>query len=175
MRSLLAGVLFAALPALAQTGYPAMNPTARMPLAAMANPLGWQPAASFPPFGSPAPLGTGAFMLGGLMRPGLQLVPNLLTYQHLQYLTNPYLGGLAAGNPYLQPLLQSPPTPLGAALALPSIAYGTPGSTLPLPAFYALPAATGGHNPFAAAGLKPLASPLAPPQPVQIVPWPSGR
>ena len=60
-------------------------------------------------FGMGALPGTGTPVLGGLMYPGVQMAPNLLSHQHLQYMANPYLGKPAAGNPYLQPSL---PTPL---------------------------------------------------------------
>lgn len=112
MRTLLAAMLIVTLPALAQTGFPGINP-AMMLSPGMANPLGMMAPVPFNPFGVGTP------MLGGLMYPGLQMAPNLLSHQHLQYMANPYLGGPAAGNPYLRPSLPNPFAPPGFAPGLP--------------------------------------------------------
>lgn len=184
MRGLLAGVLFAALPALAQAAQPGLNPAVMAQATAMTNPLGWGPSASFPAYGSAALLSGGTFPLGSLMHPGFQLVPTWLSYQYLQHLTNPYLGGPAAGNPFLKPLLPGfAPAPSSPFTALERSRV----PALPWPAFGPPPAAAG-HNPFAAHGMAMLGSPLAAPVPAHAMSlplsttpwrgphsWPGGR
>jgi len=165
MRTLLAGTLFVALPALAQTGFPGMNP-AMMPTAGMANPLGMMAPPLF------YPLGMGVPMLGGLVYPGMQMAPNLLSHQHLQYMANPYLGGPAAGNPYLLP---SPPNPFAPPRYAPGQplggGYGQPALGLPFPP--SSPVKPGPMmNPLPSPG---AGQPLAPPPattPAQVMPLP---
>jgi len=167
MRTLLAATLCVALPALAQPGFPGMNP-AMLPTAGMANPLGMMALLPFNPFG----MGMGTPMPGGLMYPGMQMAPNLLSHQHLQYMANPYLGGPAAGNPYLQPSLPNPFAPPGFAPGQPfGSGYGQPALGLPIPT--SSPVMPGPMmNPFPS----PLAGqPLAPPSattPAQMKPLP---
>lgn len=141
MRTRLAGTLLVALPALAQTGFPGMNP-AMMLGPGMANPLGMV-----------APLGMATPMTAGLLYPGMQMAPNLLSHQHLQYMANPYLGGPAAGNPYLPnhfaPPSFAPGRPFGGVHSQP---------VLPFPSF--IPLSTGPMmNPFPSPGPGPLLGP----------------
>lgn len=169
MKTLLAGTLFITLPALAQTGFPAMSP-ARMLTPSMANPLGMMAPVPFNPFGMGAPLGMGAPMPGGLMYPGMQMAPNLLSHQHLQYMANPYLGGPAAGNPYLQLPLPNPFAPPGFAPRVPfGGGYGQP--ALPFPASGpVLPAPR--TQPFPSPGAGQLFAPPPAPTPAQGMPLP---
>lgn len=135
---LLAGLCTVALPALAQVGLPGGSP---LPLPGMSapSPVGvpWgappvNPFLPANPFGA-APLAAGAPWLGGLAYPGLQLAPNWLSHQHLQYMTNPYLGGPAAGNPYLQPTLPLPFAPPAFSPSLPMLGQAGPRAPAGLP------------------------------------------
>jgi hypothetical protein len=132
MKTPLVATLLAALPAVAQTGFPAIHP-AMMFTPAMGHPLGMMAPAPFHPLRPVAPLGIGTPLLGGLVHPAMQMAPNLLSHRHLHYMTNPYLGGPAAGNPYLKPALPNPFAPPGFAPALPSGGFNPPALTLPLP------------------------------------------
>lgn len=118
------------------------------PLGALANPLG----------------GLGALnTLGALgsLGPALQLAPNLVSAGHMQQLTNPYMGGPFAGNPYLR---QTIPLPFAA----PAFSPGMP-SWPTMPA--AQPAASGAFPLFqaptrpvqAAPATQPMSSLLPPP------------
>lgn len=171
MKTLLAGTLFFTLPALAQTGFPGMSP-ARMLTPGMANPLGMMAPVPFNPFGMGAPLGMGTPMLGGLMYPGMQMAPNMLSHQHLQYMANPYLGGPAAGNPYLQPTLPNPFAPPGFATGLPiGGGYGQPTLALPFPT--SGPVSPGPRTqPFPSPGAGQLFAPPPTTTPAQVMPLP---
>lgn len=157
MKTLLAGTLCIALPALAQTGFPGM-----------ANPLGMMAPVPFSPFGMGAPLGMGTPMLGGLMYPGMQMAPNMLSHQHLQYMANPYLGGPAAGNPYLRTSLPNPFAPPGFTPGLPfGGGYGQPTMALPfLPAGAVLPGMPMNPHPSPSPGRPPATTPA------QVMPLP---
>ncbi len=171
MKALLAGTLTLALPALAQTGVVGMHP-ALMLTPGMANPLGMLAPAPFPSFGMGVLPGVGTPLLGGLVYPGLQMAPYLLSRQHLQYMANPYLGGPAADNPYLQSSLPNPFAPPGFAPALPyGGGYGPPASALPFPP--ALPTASGPMpNPFAWPGPGQRHAPPPATTPAQVMPLP---
>lgn len=163
-KRLLVGLYTLALPALAQTVFPGGSPLS-VP--------GMSSAAPFlaPAWGAPAanpllpiyPLGAGVPMLGGWVQPGLQLAPNWLSHQHLLYMTNPYLGGPAAGNPYLQPSLPLPFAPPAFSPGLPTAGQGP--SAPRWPAAMPLPVATPFHgqpvNPYLPSAAGP-ALPLPP-------------
>jgi hypothetical protein len=137
----------------------------------LANPLAVLAPAPFSPYGMGTPV------LGGLVHPGLQMAPNLLSHQHRHYMANPYLGGPAAGNPYLQPSLPNPFAPPGFAPGLPfGGGYG--------PALPAVFPVTIGPMPSPMASPVPglrIAQPPAPPLPFDPASWfgpfarPAGR
>jgi hypothetical protein len=56
--------------------------------------------------------------MGNAMYPALQMAPNVMSYQHLNQMTNPYAGGPFAGNPYLQ---RGMPNPFSAPAFSPSM------------------------------------------------------
>ena len=62
------------------------------------------------------PLGGGG--LGGAMYPAMQVAPNIMSYQHMNQMANPYGGGPFAGNPYLQ---RGMPNPFSAPAFSPSL------------------------------------------------------
>lgn len=136
-KRLLAGLCAVSLHALAEVGLPGgillplPGMTAATPFAASAlraptvNPyLTVNPLAA-------GPYGAGALGLAGLAHPALQMTPNWVSHQHLLYMTNPYLGGPAAGNPYLQPSLPLPFAPPAFSPSLPIAGSGQPGMRWP--------------------------------------------
>ena len=167
MRILLAGTLFTALPALAQMGYPAMM----LPSPGLANPLGMLAPAPLTPFGLGVPSGFGTPLPVGLMYPGMQMAPNLLSHQHQQYMANPYLGGPAAGNPYLQPALPNPFAPPAFAPALPWGGHGQQSVALPFAAARSAPASPM-PNPFQPRGPGQIIAPPPATTPAQVMPLP---
>jgi hypothetical protein len=52
------------------------------------------------------------------MYPAMQMTPNMMSYQHMNQMANPYAGGPFAGNPYLQ---RSMPNPFSAPAFSPSM------------------------------------------------------
>lgn len=165
MRTLLAGVLIVTLPALAQTGFQGINP-AIMLGPGMANPVAMMAPVPLNPFGAGTP------MLGGLMYPGMQMAPNLLSHQHLQYMANPYLGGPAAGNPYLRPSLPNPFVPPGFAPGLPfGGGHGQPAMALSFPPSNALSPGPMMH-PFQSPVPGRLLAPPPASTPAQVMPLP---
>jgi hypothetical protein len=49
------------------------------------------------------PMGMAAPMAGmGALYPAMQMAPNMMSFSHMNAMTNPYLGGPLQGNPYLQ-------------------------------------------------------------------------
>lgn len=101
-------LLVVAVTGTAQAGFESMmNPMAMMNPAATMNPMGM-----VAPLGMMAaplgmgmmnPMGMGTPMTGlGALYPVMQLAPSLLSFGHLNSMTNPYLGGPFQGNPYLQ-------------------------------------------------------------------------
>lgn len=62
------------------------------------------------------PLGGGG--LGGAMYPAMQVAPNIMSYQHMNQMSNPYAGGPFTGNPYLQ---RGMPNPFSAPAFSPSM------------------------------------------------------
>jgi len=113
-KRLFAALCAVCLPALAQSGGPLPLPPFGIGAAITPTAPSWGttilPLLSASVW-SAAPLGAGVPLLGGIAHPGLQMAPNWLSHQHLLYITNPYLGGPAAGNPYLQPTLPLPFSP----------------------------------------------------------------
>lgn len=114
------------------------------------------------PFGLGSPLGLGALAaplglgllnpLGGLggmgmgnaMYPALQVAPNMMSYQHMNQMANPYGGGPFAGNPYLQPSMPNPfsaPAFSPSMPTMPTMPFAAPqqqgnlSGMLPLPQF----------------------------------------
>ncbi|MGQ9685704.1 MAG: hypothetical protein ACUVT2_05285 [Thiobacillaceae bacterium] len=170
MRTLLATAMFMTLPALAQTGFPGINP-AMMLSPGMANPLGMMAPVPFNPFGMGTPPGMGTPMLGGLLYPGMQMAPNLLSHQYLQYMTNPYLGGPAAGNPYLRPPLPNPFAPPGFGPGLPLVGgYGQPAMAWPSP--YSVRSQGSMMQPFQSPVPGRLLAPSPASTPAQVMPLP---
>ena len=162
-RPLLTGLCVVCLPALAQVGLPGGSalplPMPGMTTTPFALPA-WGGPAVIPfllanPFGA-APLAAGVPWLGGLAHPGLQMAPNGLSHQHLLYLTNPYLGGPAAGNPYLPPALPLPFAPPVFSPGLPMVAQGQ--ASPPWPAVV---------SPAASLPARP-SNPYLPPAPGQV-------
>lgn len=127
--------LLAAMPAwaLAGSGW-MMNPAMMTGTMGGSSPLGqMNPMVMMHPLGMANPLGMGgAPMLGlGMLHPAMQMAPNMMSYQHLNQMTNPYLGGPFAGNPYLRPTLPFPMTPPAFA---PSLPFSRPAAS-PAPMF----------------------------------------
>ncbi|HNA30565.1 MAG TPA: hypothetical protein PLQ64_11930 [Thiobacillaceae bacterium] len=167
----------------------APNPFAGTPFGYGASPLGMasspfgygSPLGLGSPFGLGSPLGLGAVVaplglgllgsplgggMGNAMYPALQVAPNMMSYQHLNQMANPYGGGPFAGNPYLQP---SMPNPFAAPAFSPSM------PTLPTMPFAApqQQGALGGVLPLPQQGMIPygLAFPMAMPAPsTSVVP-----
>ncbi len=99
----------------------------------MGSPLGFgNPLGIGGPFGLGSPLGLGGLAvplglgllnplgggLGGAMYPAMQVAPNMMSYQHMNQMANPYAGGPFAGNPYLQ---RGMPNPFSAPAFSPSM------------------------------------------------------
>lgn len=150
MRTLLVGLLFTTPPALAQMSLPLPSPGLPYPLAMLAptSPLA---------FGLGASLGISS-PLPALMHSSMQMVPNLLSYQHLQAMTNPYLGGPAAANPYLLPGLARPFAPPAFTPGLPMVGQGQLGLRWPaaMPPGPSLPVFGQPGNPYLPAAPGPI-------------------
>jgi hypothetical protein len=108
----------------------ASNPFATNPFS---GPFGYgSPLGIGSPFGLGSPLGLGVLAaplglgllnplgggMGNAMYPALQMAPNVMSYQYLNQMANPYAGGPFAGNPYLQ---RGMPNPFSAPAFSPSM------------------------------------------------------
>lgn len=122
MRRAFAHTLLAGMPLLAHAFDGMTNPLGMMsPLGMMGGPMMMG-----------GPFGPGAPVVGlGVMHPALQMAPNMMSYQHINQMTNPYLGGPFAGNPYLKPSLPLPFAPPAFAPGLPFGVGATPSGYQP--------------------------------------------
>jgi hypothetical protein len=108
------------------------NPFAPSPFG-FGGPLGFgSPLGIGSPLGFGSPLGLGALAaplglgllnplgggMGNTMYPAMQMAPNMMSYQHMNQMANPYAGGPFAGNPYLQ---RGMPNPFSAPAFSPSM------------------------------------------------------
>lgn len=134
---------------------------------------------------TPLPLGPLGMGAGTMMYPGLQMMPNMMSHQHINSMSNPYMGGPFAGNPYLRPSMPvpfAPPAFSPSAPTLPFAGFGqanpsprsafTPGQAQGAPGFMipGQPVAPGFSPPFAL----PVApaAPAAPRPQAPAMPWP---
>ncbi len=149
------------------------------PLGGLGSPLGFGS-----PFGLGSPLGLGALAvplglgllnplgggLGNAMYPAMQVAPNVMSYQHMNQLANPYGSGAFAGNPYLQ---RGMPNPFSAPAFSPSM------PTMPSMPF-AVPQQQGGLAGFVPMPQQQIpyggmmySAPMAPQQQTASTPWSS--
>lgn len=135
------------------------------------------------PFGLGSPLGLGALAaplglgllnpfgggMGNAMYPTMQVAPNMMSYQHMNQMANPYAGGPFSGNPYVQ---RGMPNPFSAPAFSPSM------PTMPSMPF-AVPQQQGGMAGFAPMPQQQMpygmmySAPMAPQQQAAPTPWSS--
>jgi hypothetical protein len=152
-----------------------MNPAGTMNPMGMMNPVGMvNPLSMGAPMGLGMvnPLGMGVPVSGmGALYPALQVAPSLLTFSHMNAMTNPYLGGPFAGNPYLQqsnPLMQlgSPFMQQGYPFPQQGNPFVQQGNPVPPPALWGAPkqAAPVQQMPYSFPMMSPQPAPKPTPQ-----------
>jgi hypothetical protein len=164
---------------------PMMNPMAMMAPNPLSNPLSLLSPLSMlagPALGMGAgnPLAMAVPMLGS---GAMQVAPSLLSFSHQNRMANPFMGGPAAGNPYLNSGFMGMPMPFNAGSQpsslpfMPQIAQPQPASGFQFPAGFAFPGISqpqavqqGAFNPY----FMGQAAAAAPAQPAGGFQFPAG-
>lgn len=156
------------------------NPFAPSPFG-FGGPLGFgSPLGIGGPLGLGSPLGLGALAaplglgllnplgggMGNTMYPALQMAPNMMSYQHMNQMANPYAGGPFAGNPYLQRGMPNPFSAPAFSPSMPSMPFAVPQQQGGMAGFVPMPQQ---QTPY---GMM-YSAPMAPQQQAAPTPWSS--